>query len=136
MKSKHVTLDTRSVRIVIGVGVTFLVWLLLWLGLNHRCLAGYKWFEHYGPLAIGIISAACIVFIRRLWLAAIVATAIPVAFFQFVIPPYLAWIHGPNHPYFPAAEARRAVFLEDLRHIEVPPNESQQKPDGTQSTSK
>ena len=130
MKPGHVTFNTRSVRIVIGAGVTFLVWMLLWLALNHRCLLGYKWFEHYGPLVVGLLSACSIVFVRRLWLGAVLAVAIAFAFFQFVIPPYLAWIHGPNHPYFPAAE-RRAQTLEDLRRID-----SATPTDTTQATPK
>jgi hypothetical protein len=115
-------LNTRAVRIGIGIGSTLVVSFFLLSGLNHRCSAGYKWFEHYGPIVVGVISATCFVFVRRLWLAAIVATAIPVAFYEFVIPPYLAWIHGPNHPDFPAAEAGGQRVLDDLHPIDVPPN--------------
>jgi hypothetical protein len=88
------------------------------LRLNHRCLLGYKWFEYYGPVIIGLGSACCIVFVRKFWLGALMAAALGFTFFQFVIPPYLEWIHGPNRPYFPAAEARTRIW-HDLRMIDT-----------------
>jgi hypothetical protein len=118
VKSGNVTLDSRSVRIVIGVGVAFLVWMFCMLRLSHRCFLGYKWFEHYRPIVIGILSALCIVFVRQLWLAFMLAVVLGLAFFEAVIPPCLDWIHGPNRPRFPDAEARGRV-LEDLRLIDA-----------------
>lgn len=133
MKSEPVTLNSRSVRVVIGVGVVIPVWMFLLMGLNHRCNAGYEWFEHYSPLAIGILGALSIVFIRRLWLALFLAASIALAFSHFVIPPYLAWIHGPNRPNFPAAQGRE---LKDLRIIDEAITVPEPDPAPAQSPSK
>jgi hypothetical protein len=89
VKPSHVTLDSRSVRIVIGCGVAFLVWLFCTARLNHRCALGYKWFEAYSGILVGVLAGIPIVFIRRLWLGSLLGAGVFVAFFQFVIPPYL-----------------------------------------------
>lgn len=99
---------------MIAIGAMLVIWLLCTAHLNHRCALGYKWFEHYGGLIMGALAGVCIFFCRRLWLGSLLAVALFVIFFQFAIPSYLTWIHGPNHPYFPAAEAESARIMQDL----------------------
>lgn len=119
VKPNSITLNSKSVRIVIAVGVAFLMWLFCFIRLDHRCALGYKWFESYSGIFVGVAAGASIIFVRRLWLGSLLSVAVFVGFFQFVIPPYLSWIHGPNHPYFPAADAQMKQVLNDLRVIEA-----------------
>jgi hypothetical protein len=122
MLAKHnqLSFKSSSVRIVIAIGFAFVVWLFCTVRLSHRCLAGYKWFEHYGGFLVGAFAGTCFVCIRRIWLGVFVALGISFGFFQFAIPGYLAWIHGPNAPRFPALEDEKDRIFNDLKLIEIP----------------
>jgi hypothetical protein len=106
-------------RLIVAFGLAVVVWLFCAERLNHRCLAGNMWFEHYSPFAIAFLSAFSIVGVRRLWLGAAHGVALPLAFVFHFCPAYLAWIHGPSHPRFPAAKAQMALVLNDIRPIQA-----------------
>lgn len=135
-KNSSSILASKSARTVIGCGFAFVVWMFFAARLDHRCLLGYKWFEHNGPFFVAVTGVCCIVFVRRLWLGVSLAAAIYLCFFFMVIPQYLAWIHGPNHPRFPAAEAEQARVLEELRRHGVTIKNEASKADRTLATPK